>query len=134
MGDEEKHMGIPVSPLCDRMTVNVPQSQVAFSQFIVQPSFEYLCGLLPKIRTSIMPTIEQNAGIWQQRESEANTEGIWYMLLKSTEPGESAERNSSPLAHIKSASGTPNYKISLLTLCGTSASRMAKFAAKPFCY
>eukprot|EP00980_Cylindrotheca_fusiformis_P013955 scaffold3625_cov82-Cylindrotheca_fusiformis.AAC.1 len=47
-GDTEQKMGLPVSPLCDRHTVSRPESQSGFIEFIIQPTFEALEGLLPK--------------------------------------------------------------------------------------
>jgi len=38
-GDEEKKLGLPVSPLCDRETLNVAKSQVGFFNFLVLPLF-----------------------------------------------------------------------------------------------
>ncbi|KAJ3225012.1 cAMP-specific 3',5'-cyclic phosphodiesterase 4B [Clydaea vesicula] len=39
-GDEEKRVGIPVSPYFDRDTINVPQSQLGFIEFICIPLYE----------------------------------------------------------------------------------------------
>merc|ERR1712194_398236 len=39
-GDKEKELGLPISPLCDRDTVNVQDSQINFIKFVIQPTFE----------------------------------------------------------------------------------------------
>jgi 3',5'-cyclic-nucleotide phosphodiesterase/cAMP-specific phosphodiesterase 4 len=39
-GDKEKKLGIPVSPLCDRETVVIANSQKGFLSFLVLPIFE----------------------------------------------------------------------------------------------
>lgn len=70
-GDEEKELRIPVSPLCDRDTVNFGSSQVGFIQFIVQPTFSTLSLLQPL--DDIMQEISNNTSIWEalKREEEA---------------------------------------------------------------
>ncbi|CAG2115490.1 unnamed protein product, partial [Medioppia subpectinata] len=42
-GDMEKELGLPYSPLCDRTSTLIPQSQIGFIDFIVGPTME-LCG------------------------------------------------------------------------------------------
>ncbi|THD24206.1 Phosphodiesterase [Fasciola hepatica] len=48
-GDREKELNLPVSPLCDRNTVVVPQSQIGFIDFIVEPSFQVLGDMIERI-------------------------------------------------------------------------------------
>ena len=38
-GDKEREMGLDISPLCDRNTTQVPQSQIGFIDYIVVPLF-----------------------------------------------------------------------------------------------
>ncbi|KAL3310464.1 Calcium/calmodulin-dependent 3',5'-cyclic nucleotide phosphodiesterase 1C [Cichlidogyrus casuarinus] len=54
-GDREKQLSLPVSPLCDRNTVVVPQSQIGFIDFIVEPSFTVLGDMMQKI---LYPQVE----------------------------------------------------------------------------
>ncbi|GFT24959.1 hypothetical protein NPIL_336581 [Nephila pilipes] len=42
-GDKEKELGLPFSPLCDRNSTLVAESQIGFIDFIVSPSLE-VCG------------------------------------------------------------------------------------------
>ncbi|KFM58335.1 Calcium/calmodulin-dependent 3',5'-cyclic nucleotide phosphodiesterase 1B, partial [Stegodyphus mimosarum] len=42
-GDKEKDLGLPFSPLCDRNSTLVAESQIGFIDFIVSPSLE-VCG------------------------------------------------------------------------------------------
>ncbi|VDK29727.1 unnamed protein product [Anisakis simplex] len=44
-GDLEFSMGLPYSPLCDRHTVHVADSQIGFIDFIVEPTM-MVCGEL----------------------------------------------------------------------------------------
>jgi hypothetical protein len=45
-GDEEARLGLPFSPLCDRNSVLVPESQISFIEFIVEPSMTVLGDLI----------------------------------------------------------------------------------------
>ena len=45
-GDREKEMGLDVSPLCDRNTTTVPQSQIGFIDYIIVPLFSTVNDLL----------------------------------------------------------------------------------------
>ncbi|KAI1292082.1 Calcium/calmodulin-dependent 3',5'-cyclic nucleotide phosphodiesterase 1C [Halotydeus destructor] len=48
-GDKEKALGLPYSPLCDRNTTLVAESQIGFIDFIVAPSMEVCGDLLDKV-------------------------------------------------------------------------------------
>ncbi|XP_046859898.1 calcium/calmodulin-dependent 3',5'-cyclic nucleotide phosphodiesterase 1A-like isoform X2 [Xenia sp. Carnegie-2017] len=49
-GDIEKNLGLPLSPLCDRKTTVIPESQVSFINIILAPSLD-LCGdVLDRLR------------------------------------------------------------------------------------
>lgn len=67
-GDEEKRLGIPVSPLCDRDTVRFASSQVGFIQFIVQPTYALLAELVPNVETIILAPLASNLVIWEGRK------------------------------------------------------------------
>ncbi|CAL8100688.1 unnamed protein product [Orchesella dallaii] len=45
-GDEEAKMGLPFSPLCDRNNVLIPESQISFIEFIVEPSLTIMTDLI----------------------------------------------------------------------------------------
>eukprot|EP00927_Polykrikos_kofoidii_P042836 TRINITY_DN36884_c0_g1_i1.p1 TRINITY_DN36884_c0_g1~~TRINITY_DN36884_c0_g1_i1.p1 ORF type:complete len:551 (-),score=81.21 TRINITY_DN36884_c0_g1_i1:122-1774(-) len=64
-GDAEKELGLPVSPLCDRSTTDIPDSQAGFIQFIVQPSFELLTLLVPRAYLCVEQTVS-NFGGWKR--------------------------------------------------------------------
>ena len=48
-GDREQELGLPFSPLCDRQTTVIAQSQVGFIDFIVEPSMAITGDMLEKI-------------------------------------------------------------------------------------
>ena len=64
-GDEEKRRGLPVSPMMDRETVKMPQSQINFIKFVVLPMYKSIAELLPSVK-SIVETLETNSATWQQ--------------------------------------------------------------------
>ncbi|CAL8400572.1 unnamed protein product [Gadus morhua 'NCC'] len=57
-GDKEAHLGLPFSPLCDRNSTMVAQSQIGFIDFIVEPTFTVLTDMTEKI---VKPLIEEAA-------------------------------------------------------------------------
>ncbi|KAF1372760.1 hypothetical protein PFLUV_G00251960 [Perca fluviatilis] len=57
-GDKEAELGLPFSPLCDRKSTLVAQSQIGFIDFIVEPTFTVLTEMTEKIVT---PLIEEAA-------------------------------------------------------------------------
>ncbi|XP_018091502.1 calcium/calmodulin-dependent 3',5'-cyclic nucleotide phosphodiesterase 1A isoform X1 [Xenopus laevis] len=57
-GDKEASLGLPFSPLCDRKSTMVAQSQIGFIDFIVEPTFTLLTDSTEKI---VFPLIEEAA-------------------------------------------------------------------------
>ncbi|XP_027721900.1 calcium/calmodulin-dependent 3',5'-cyclic nucleotide phosphodiesterase 1A isoform X2 [Vombatus ursinus] len=55
-GDKEAELGLPFSPLCDRKSTLVAQSQIGFIDFIVEPTFSLLTDSTEKI---VIPLIEE---------------------------------------------------------------------------
>ncbi|CAE7558503.1 PDE9A [Symbiodinium natans] len=65
-GDEEKALGIPVGPLNDRDTVNMPLSQIGFIEFVVAPLALSLARILPPLWFSNQMILD-NANIWMDK-------------------------------------------------------------------
>uniref|UniRef100_A0A8C2F2V3 Phosphodiesterase n=1 Tax=Cyprinus carpio TaxID=7962 RepID=A0A8C2F2V3_CYPCA len=59
-GDKEAELGLPFSPLCDRKSTMVAQSQIGFIDFIVVPTFTVLTDMTEKIVT---PLIEERSSV-----------------------------------------------------------------------
>ncbi|GFQ70179.1 hypothetical protein TNCT_90421 [Trichonephila clavata] len=55
-GDKEKALGLPYSPLCDRNTTLIAESQIGFIDFIVAPSMEVFGDMLEKIEQKTQST------------------------------------------------------------------------------
>uniref|UniRef100_A0AAQ4RXV8 Phosphodiesterase n=1 Tax=Gasterosteus aculeatus aculeatus TaxID=481459 RepID=A0AAQ4RXV8_GASAC len=55
-GDKESELGLPFSPLCDRKSTMVAQSQIGFIDFIVVPTFTVLTDMMESI---VKPLIDE---------------------------------------------------------------------------
>mmetsp|Transcript_4361 Transcript_4361/g.6768 ORF Transcript_4361/g.6768 Transcript_4361/m.6768 type:complete len:109 (-) Transcript_4361:448-774(-) len=69
-GDEERKLGLPISPLCDRETTCKAASQKGFIDYIIRPSFEVLEKYVPEIGNVVMPIIDDNSSFWQKQVEE----------------------------------------------------------------
>uniref|UniRef100_A0A8C6L9G9 Phosphodiesterase n=1 Tax=Nothobranchius furzeri TaxID=105023 RepID=A0A8C6L9G9_NOTFU len=69
-GDREAELGLPFSPLCDRNSTLIAESQIGFIDFIVYPTFSLLTEMAEKI---VIPLCEA-AGM---RTSTSKSEPIW---------------------------------------------------------
>jgi 3'5'-cyclic nucleotide phosphodiesterase len=52
-GDLEKHMGLPISPFCDRETANQAKLCSNFIDFICAPFYKVLAGIAPEFDVSL---------------------------------------------------------------------------------
>uniref|UniRef100_A0A8C6EKD6 Phosphodiesterase 1C n=1 Tax=Microcebus murinus TaxID=30608 RepID=A0A8C6EKD6_MICMU len=68
-GDREAELGLPFSPLCDRKSTMVAQSQVGFIDFIVEPTFTVLTDMTEKIVSPLIDETSQTGGAGQRRSS-----------------------------------------------------------------
>ena len=66
-GDREKKEGLPISPLCDRKSTNIPKSQVGFMDFIVKPMFTAFCKFMPVFEEVCMPSLQKNRKYWSDK-------------------------------------------------------------------
>ncbi|KAL7064885.1 hypothetical protein AAHC03_05304 [Spirometra sp. Aus1] len=98
-GDHEKALGLPCSPLCDRQTTPIAQSQLGFINFIVTPSFELLAELIQRLlqdyvksRTSedpkCVPTQNDYSGEFRWAQCLANNKMMWQ-----TQTGENSVKS-----------------------------------------
>ncbi|XP_036935812.1 calcium/calmodulin-dependent 3',5'-cyclic nucleotide phosphodiesterase 1A-like, partial [Acanthopagrus latus] len=71
-GDKEAALGLPFSPLCDRKSTMVAQSQIGFIDFIVEPTFSVLTEMM---ETIVTPLIEEasRSGMDGFRRSSVNS-------------------------------------------------------------
>eukprot|EP00933_Yihiella_yeosuensis_P037228 TRINITY_DN31102_c0_g1_i1.p1 TRINITY_DN31102_c0_g1~~TRINITY_DN31102_c0_g1_i1.p1 ORF type:complete len:540 (+),score=101.03 TRINITY_DN31102_c0_g1_i1:36-1655(+) len=73
-GDEERRLGIQVSPLCDRASgmAGIPQGQIGFINFIVKPLFTDLQTCIPEVSTALTQ-LDRNIEFWQKKKEENAT-------------------------------------------------------------
>ena len=60
-------MGLDISPLCDRNTTQVPQSQIGFIDYIVHPLWETWADLVHPGAQDILDTLEDNRDWYQSQ-------------------------------------------------------------------
>ncbi|KAL4839409.1 hypothetical protein H8958_000812 [Nasalis larvatus] len=72
-GDKEAELGLPFSPLCDRTSTLVAQSQIGFIDFIVEPTFSVLTDVAEK---SVQPLADEDSKSKNQpRREDVEREG-----------------------------------------------------------
>lgn len=64
-GDTERELHINISPMCDRFSTNIAESQVFFSAKFVIPLFEIVKNLVPKVQICI-DYCDENIQNWQK--------------------------------------------------------------------
>lgn len=67
-GDEERQLGLPVSPMCDRASgmLSVPNGQVGFINFVVAPYLRRLAELADEVDEA-MDEMAKNLEFWQEK-------------------------------------------------------------------
>lgn len=73
-GDQEHGLGLEVSPLCDRTSGfnSVPQSQLGFITFVVQPLFKQVASLITEV-TAATDALENSLALWKSKKEEKAT-------------------------------------------------------------
>lgn len=106
-GDEEKRLGLPISPLCDRDSVRFASSQVGFIQFIVRPTFELLAQLQPKVDEVIMKEMNANNAEWEARKKVEEQETATSIVICQVPMQLSKGRRVSATTTGETEAGTP---------------------------
>ncbi|KAL7989918.1 hypothetical protein Chor_012584 [Crotalus horridus] len=70
-GDKEAELGLPFSPLCDRTSTLVAQSQIGFIDFIVEPTFQVLTDVAEKM---VIPLVEEGS---KNKSSSQQSSSTW---------------------------------------------------------
>lgn len=73
-GDLEKEKNLPVSFLCDREKVNIPQSQKGFISGFIIPTFESLVSVFPSLKFTL-DNAKSNLKEWQKLLDEGRLTG-----------------------------------------------------------
>ncbi|NWV53776.1 PDE1C phosphodiesterase, partial [Daphoenositta chrysoptera] len=98
-GDKEAELGLPFSPLCDRKSTMVAQSQIGFIDFIVEPTFTVLTDMTEKIVTPLIDEASHSgmSGFRRPSLNSISTSEAKKSSVKSTESEGSASLNCSIL-------------------------------------
>ncbi|XP_031439405.1 calcium/calmodulin-dependent 3',5'-cyclic nucleotide phosphodiesterase 1A-like isoform X2 [Clupea harengus] len=114
-GDKEAELGLIFSPLCDRKSTMVAQSQIGFIDFIVEPTFTVLTDMTEKIVTPLIDEASQSslAGFRRARSGLNNISPDGKRTsIKSTGSESSTSLNCSLLAvDFKSFKATWNEEV-----------------------
>lgn len=65
-GDKERQLGLNISYLCDRYSVNLAKSQIGFLDFIILPTIQATVSFLPKLEKEI-EHLKANKKNWEQK-------------------------------------------------------------------
>ncbi|GMT29386.1 hypothetical protein PFISCL1PPCAC_20683, partial [Pristionchus fissidentatus] len=94
-GDLEASMGLPYSPLCDRHTVHIAESQIGFIDFIVEPTM-VVCGeLLTKMVEPLVSLPPTDSLFPPDKQGEGAESTSPSAALSPLPPGRSGNSNSS---------------------------------------
>lgn len=78
-GDEERSLGVPISPLCDRESgmKTVPKGQIGFVNFVIQPYFFVIAEALDETKEAITQ-LQSNKAFWESKSAEEATyDQLW---------------------------------------------------------
>ena len=102
-GDKEKELNLPVTFLCDREKVNIPQSQKGFITGFIIPTFECLVSIFPTLRFTL-DNANTNLKEWQKLLNEGRAKG-W------TPPKKNDKKDSSQILEPKKYQPSKSGKI-----------------------
>ncbi|XP_051705344.2 dual specificity calcium/calmodulin-dependent 3',5'-cyclic nucleotide phosphodiesterase 1A isoform X2 [Oryctolagus cuniculus] len=106
-GDKEAELGLPFSPLCDRKSTMVAQSQIGFIDFIVEPTFSLLTDSTEKI---VIPLIEEAS------KAETSNYGASSSTTIAGLHAADALRRSNTKGFVSDGSYSPDYSLSAVDL------------------
>uniref|UniRef100_A0A8D3B2Z0 Phosphodiesterase n=1 Tax=Scophthalmus maximus TaxID=52904 RepID=A0A8D3B2Z0_SCOMX len=95
-GDKEAELGLPFSPLCDRKSTMVAQSQIGFIDFIVVPTFTVLTDMMERIVTPLIDEAS-HSGLAGFRRSSLSSDEVKRHSVKSIGSDSSSSGQSSLL-------------------------------------
>lgn len=73
-GDEERRLGLQISPMCDRDSgmTTVPKTQLGFVNFIIIPFFTPLAGLITEMDEAT-GQLTKNVAFWEEKAAQSAT-------------------------------------------------------------
>ncbi|XP_053090282.1 dual specificity calcium/calmodulin-dependent 3',5'-cyclic nucleotide phosphodiesterase 1A isoform X3 [Pangasianodon hypophthalmus] len=112
-GDKEAELGLAFSPLCDRKSTMVAQSQIGFIDFIVEPTFTVLSDMAEKIVTPLIDEASRS-GLASFRRSSLNnipSDGKRTNVKSTGSEGSTAHNCSLLSVDFKNFKGTWNEEV-----------------------
>jgi calcium/calmodulin-dependent 3',5'-cyclic nucleotide phosphodiesterase len=81
-GDKEKELGLPFSPLCDRINTPIAQSQIGFINFIVEPSMSVLGDMIDRIFDQILSEEQSRTSKSDVNDSSSSNDSVYEILIR----------------------------------------------------
>lgn len=116
-GDKERELGMPISDLMDRTTINIAKSSMGFIDVIVEPAYKSFAKFLPHIQENI-DNIAANKDKWSSLVGEYQEKVIKALeyfeanppqvLVEEDGDEENSEDESSPRIKTPSRKSGPN--------------------------
>jgi hypothetical protein len=72
-GDKERELGLPISNLCDRYSINVAKSQIGFFDFFVKPFYCEVTEVFPAM-SFVIGNVELNVEYWKTQTKRCEKE------------------------------------------------------------
>lgn len=72
-GDQERALGLPISHLCDRETIRIPESQIGFIDVIIEPTFVNLSIVIPAVSEIVLPCLIENKRKWADIKNQSTS-------------------------------------------------------------
>lgn len=80
-GDKEKSLGLPVSPLCDRNTVNFAKSQIGFIELFIIPVFSIFVEVFPMFNKALRNAQDNRDKLQTMVEDEDEEKDVQEVLV-----------------------------------------------------
>uniref|UniRef100_A0A9J7Y7W6 Phosphodiesterase n=1 Tax=Cyprinus carpio carpio TaxID=630221 RepID=A0A9J7Y7W6_CYPCA len=113
-GDKEAELGLPFSPLCDRKSTMVAQSQIGFIDFIVVPTFTVLTDMTEKIVTPLIEEATSSGLAGFRRSASVHRKDVKRSSVNSSGSDSSGSHNCSLLTvDLKNFKAIWNEEVSL---------------------
>lgn len=98
-GDEERALGVDISPLCDRESgrKTVPKGQIGFINFVIQPFYSPLAEVIPEVQEAL-DELMKNRSFWEEMEREqVPIEQLFDKNGSSSKKSDATERGGAQL-------------------------------------
>lgn len=95
-GDEERWLGVEVSPMCDRESgrKSVAKGQLGFITFVIQPYYSPIAELIPEVKVAT-EQLARNRSFWERMDREQATPEQLFGCDRERLPEQVAEPPSS---------------------------------------